>query len=102
MKFAEVLLDPHFRNLAAFLRIPLCFKEWHLAHPLALAEPSISTLMKDVTERLDSKIFANLSGRTSFFLHFCRLIAAVIDVDPRLQCKSGDIYWLIEILGEDS
>jgi hypothetical protein len=90
------------RNLASFLHIPLCFKEWHLAHPQALAEPSISTLIQDVTERLDSEIFANLSGRISFFQHFCILIAMIIDVDPRLRCKSGDIYWLMQILEEDS
>ncbi len=102
MKFAEVLLNPHFRRLAAFLRIPLCFREWHLAHPQGPADTPIDTLVKNVTERLNSSTFANLRERTSFFLHFCRLIAAIIDVDPRLQCKSGDIYWLMQVLEEDS
>ncbi len=97
-----MLLNPHFRGLAAFLRVPLCFREWHLTHPQDPGDTPINTHMKNVTERLNSTTFASLEERTSFFLHFCRLIADVLNVDPHLQCKSGDIFWLMQVLEEDS
>ena len=102
MKLAEVLPNPHFRRLAAFLRIPLCFKEWHLAHPQDPADTPIDTLVKNVTDRLNSSTLTTDKERASFLLHFCRLIAAVINLDPRLQCKSGDIYWLMDVLSKDT
>ncbi len=72
MKFAEVLLNPHFRGLAAFLCVSLCFSQWHLTHPQDPTDTPINTLMKNVTERLNSTTFASPKERMSFFLHFCR------------------------------
>jgi hypothetical protein len=93
LNLTDLVQNPHFRYLAALLRLPLCFSDWRRAH----FSSEIESLLSQAMPRLTSEESIQGTGSTPSIRPIQELLEAIVKADPRLVYRSEDIVWLAQL-----